>query len=180
VTAPLPFDEPALCSEPLRTGDERTTLVEFLEYYRSVFVRKPAGVDAAGLARTIAASKLTLGGLLKHMALVEDHWFHHTWGGGEMPQPWADIDWDRTPDWEFDTAHDSTPAELEALWTAAVERSRASIAAATDLDAVAAVESEAFGPATLRWIVVHMIEEYARHCGHADLLREAVDGRTGD
>ena len=91
---------------------------------------------------------------------------------------WAGADCDAHPDWEMDTAADFSPAELGRQFDDAVGRSRAAITD-VDLDDVA-VEQGHHGPTSLRWILVHMIEEYARHCGHADLIREAIDGRVGD
>jgi uncharacterized damage-inducible protein DinB len=152
-------------------------LVEFLDYHRTVLLRKAAGLAADQLASRVGASTLTLGGLLKHMAYVEDHWFHTGWAGHPPVAPWATVDWKATPDWELESAAGDTPAELAALFDAALERSRAAIAHSFDLDATASIRGRAF---SLRWILIHMVEEYARHCGHADLLREAIDGATGD
>lgn len=168
-----------LAPDPVRGGDERHTLVMFLDYYRSVLARKAAGLDAESLQLRLGPSQLTLGGLLKHMALVEDSWFTHRFLGGEPPEPWATVDWEATPDWELESAVDDRPDELIALFDAAVDRSRAAVSDAHDLDALAARQSHGANT-SLRWILVHLIEEYARHCGHADLLREAIDGSTGD
>ena len=150
----------------------------FLDYYRSVLVRKCAGLSSTQLHTTVTDSTLTLGGLLRHMALVEDHWFRHTFLGRELPEPWQGADWDARPDWEMDTAADFSPIELARQFDAAIERSRDAVEGA-DLDQLAAREGR-LGPTNLRWIVVHMIEEYARHGGHADFLREALDGTVGD
>jgi uncharacterized damage-inducible protein DinB len=163
--------------DPQLEGSERRMLVEFLDYHRAVLLRKAAGLTSGQLAARVGASTLTLGGLLKHMAYVEDHWFHSGWAANPPVAPWATVDWNATPDWELDSASSDAPEELEALFTAAVERSRASIADSFDLDATTSIRGRAF---SLRWILIHMVEEYARHCGHADLLREAIDGATGD
>jgi hypothetical protein len=112
------------------------------------------------------------------MTLVEDHWFQHVLLGRPMPDQWLAADWDAQPDWEMDTSVDFTPAELIEQFDDAVARSRAAIDG-LDLDASSA-NGHHGAPVNLRWILVHMIEEYARHCGHADLLREAIDGTTGD
>lgn len=164
--------------DPPRAGGEHDTLVSFLDYFRSVLVRKCAGLTSDQLDVTVAASDLTLGRLLRHMTLVEDHWFQATLHDRPLPDLWLAADWDAQPDWEMDTASDYVPPELAAQFEAATARSREAIQD-LDLDRVAARESG--GAATnLRWILVHMIEEYARHCGHADLLREAIDGTVGD
>lgn len=168
-----------IATEPGRARAERDTLVTFLDYFRSVLVRKAVGLDATQLDTTLGPSSLTIGGLLKHMALVEDHWFHGVLIGNEDPQPWASADWDTSPDWEFATAPNDTPAELLAQFRTSVARSDAAITSVPDLDTIAARQSHG-EPTSLRWILVHMIEEYARHCGHADLIRESIDGETGD
>ena len=166
-------------AEPGRAGTERDTLVTFLDYFRSVLIRKAVGLDQTRLGTTIGTSTLTIGGLVKHMAFVEDHWFHSVLLGNEYPEPWMSADWEASPDWEFDTARHDSPAELLAQFRASVSRSDAAIASVTDLDGLAARRPHD-QPTSLRWILVHMIEEYARHCGHADLIRESIDGATGD
>ena len=171
------IEDRELPDDPAHVADERTTLVEFLDYYRAVLVRKVAGLDRGQLARRVGASTLTLGGLLKHMAYVEDGWFHEGWAQQPTTEPWAGVDWASQPDWDHESAADDAPTELLALFDAAVARSRAAIDASHDLLAAVTIRGR---EVSLRWILVHMIEEYARHCGHADLLREAIDGRTGD
>lgn len=163
--------------DPGFVGGERATLVEFLDYYRDVLLRKAVGLTRAQLATTVGSSSLTLAGLLKHMALVEQGWFRECWLGEPPIEPWASVDWQARPDWELETAVDDEPQALADLYLAAIERSRHAIADSHDLDAT--VESRG-RTISLRWILVHMIEEYARHCGHADLLRESIDGTTGD
>ena len=168
-----------IATEPGRSRAERDTLVTFLDYYRTVLVRKAVGLDPTQLDTRLGPSTLTIGGLVKQMGLVEDHWFHGVLLGNDQPEPWASADWDRSPDWEFDTAPNDSPAELLAQFRTSVARSDAAIASVDDLDRTAAGSSRR-EPTNLRWILVHMIEEYARHCGHADLIRESIDGRTGD
>ena len=163
---------------PPRAAGERDTLISFLDVFRTVLVRKCAGLSAARLDTTTAATTLTLGRLLRHMALVEDHWFSCVLHGREPAAEWADADWETRPDWEMDTAPDHGPRVLADQFERAVTVSRAAIDG-LDLDRLAD-RPGVHGPTTLRWILVHMIEEYARHCGHADLLREAIDGETGD
>jgi uncharacterized damage-inducible protein DinB len=164
-------------------GDEVATLLGFLDHHRATLEWKARGLDAAGLASTIGASTMTLGGLLKHMALVEDSWFSRRLHGADRSPPWDAVDWRSDPDWDWDSARHDSPEELMALWRAAVERSRTLTAEALaegGLDRPAAVAWPDGRSPSLRWILVHMIEEYARHNGHADLLREAVDGETGE
>lgn len=166
---------------PPGMADEVATLRGFLDYQRATLAWKCRDVPAEGLRMTTAASSMTLGGLLKHMALVEDSWFTRRLLGKQMPGPWTAVDWSADPDWEFRTAAEDRPAELRALWEASCERSRAAVDEAL---AHGGLEQTAQGGdaqgLSLRWILVHMIEEYARHNGHADLLREAWDGETGE
>ena len=121
-----------------------------------------------------------LGGLLKHMAIVEDGWFTECLLGDDLPEPWASVDWDADRDWEWHSAADDSPEELGTLFGAACERSRAAAARHDSLDARSVRPGSNGEPFSLRWIFVHMIEEYARHVGHADLLRESIDGQVGD
>ena len=166
--------------EPQLIADEPTLLAEFLDYYRATIVLKVQGLTREQLARRIEPSTLTLAGLVKHLALVEESWFRERLLGEELGEPWADVDWDATPDWDFDTAVDDEPEYLVALYETACERSRAAVRQVGDLDAVMITPNRRGERMTLRWILLHMIEETARHAGHADLLREAVDGTTGD
>ena len=170
--------------EPPLQGDEATILFGFLEFHRATLAWKCGGLDRAGLSATTASTAMSLGGLLKHMAYVEDIWFSRRLLGRDPAPPWDTVDWEADRDWEWHTAAQDPPEHLFGLWQGAVERSRAAAAEAMadgGLDQVAAVVDRHHGVApNLRWIVVHMIEEYARHNGHADLLREAVDGAVGE
>jgi uncharacterized damage-inducible protein DinB len=167
-------------ADPDPTGDELTLLCQFLDYHRATLVWKAGGLDRQQLATRLGPSTLSLAGLLKHMALVEDSWFERVLLGREEREPWASVDWDADPDWEFRTAADDEPDDLLALYADACERSRAAVAEVGDLDSLAATPSSRRGPINLRWIMLHMIEETARHNGHADLLRENIDGVTGE
>lgn len=169
--------EPAPPHDPAFVAGERQTLVEFLDYYRAVLLRKAAGLSQAELDVRLGPGSLTIGGLVKHMALVEDGWFHEGWSGRPQVEPWASVDWGAQPDWELESAGDDAPQTLATIYADAIERSRAAIADSHDLGASVDIRGRVF---SLRWILVHMIEEYARHCGHADLIRESIDGRTGD
>ncbi len=169
--------------EPPFAGDEEATLLGFLEWQRATLEWKCRGVDAAGFRATVGESTMTLAGLLKHMTYVEDSWFSRTLHSNDPAPPWDTVDWDADRDWEWHTAPDDEPDELRAMWSAAVERSRAYTAdalAGGGLDRMATRSDPDRSAPNLRWIVVHMIEEYARHNGHADLLREVVDGETGE
>jgi uncharacterized damage-inducible protein DinB len=170
--------------EPPVAADEVATLLGFLDYQRATLAWKCSGLGAADLRARTAASTMTLGGLLKHMALVEDGWFSRALHGREYAPPWDAVDWKADPDWEWHTAAEDSPEELSALWQRAVEQSRADVAAVLDSgDGLGRLADRTWpdGRApSLRWILCHMIEEYARHNGHADLLRESIDGATGE
>ncbi len=163
-----------------RSGGERDTLIEMLDYYRAVLARKAHGLSDAELSTPLAPSTLTIGGLLRHMAAVEDGWFHHRFAGNDESEPWASAPWEEDPDWEFRTATDMAGAQLLRELHDAVARSRAVVDSTQSLDTMAARARDDGLEWNLRWIMVHMIEEYARHCGHADLIRESIDGATGD
>ena len=168
---------------PPSFGTERDMLRAFLDYHRDTFRWKCSGLTQQQLAQPHAPSTMTLGGLMKHLALNEVGWFGHTLAGAAYPPPFTDIDWDADPDWEWRTAADDGPVELRALYDDCVRRADAAIdqALARDgLDAPSAEPSSKDGPFSLRWILLHMIEEYARHNGHADLIRESIDGMTGE
>jgi hypothetical protein len=167
-------------TDPHATGDELTLLSQFLDYHRATLVQKVSGLDRHQLGTRLGPSELTLAGLVKHMALNEDSWFGKVLLGRKEEEPWARVDWDADPDWEFHTAADDEPEELLALYAVACERSRAAVADVGDLDRVAAKPSGKGELFSLRWIMLHMIEETARHNGHADLLRENIDGVTGE
>lgn len=170
--------------DPAFGADERTMLSAYLDYHRATLVWKASGLTQAEMAQPIPSSSLTIGGLVKHLAVVEDSWFIEVFGGQPMPEPWMSVDWDADPDWEHHSAAENTPEQLLAQYAESCERSRATVAAAKSLDQESVVTSrrgpEAGQPFTLRWILLHMIEETARHNGHVDLLREAIDGVTGE
>lgn len=169
--------------EPPLAADEATMLRAFLDYQRATLAWKTEGLGSQELRATVGPSTMTLGGLLKHLALVEDSWLTRWLHGRDIGAPWATVDWDADPDWEWDSAADDTPEELRAMWQHAVARARAAVEEALDdggLDRLAARSWPDGRSPSLRWILCHMIEEYARHNGHADLLRESVDGATGE
>ena len=116
--------------EPPLAADETDTLLGFLDYQRATLAWKVARLDAAGLRATTAASTMTLGGLLKHMALVEDSWFSRYLADNEKAPLWQPIDWDADPDWEWESAAEDSPEQLLTLWQDAVDRSRELVAEA--------------------------------------------------
>jgi uncharacterized damage-inducible protein DinB len=166
-------------------GDEEATLLGFLDHHRATLEWKTRGLGADDLRVPVGASAMTLGGLLKHMALVEGLWFA-LWLSGRSPGAvWEPVDWDADPDWAWHSAADDSPEELRALWEGAVARSRELVTAVLrdgglgTRCAVPPWPPEETRP-TLRWVLAHMIEEYARHNGHADLIRESIDGQVGE
>jgi hypothetical protein len=169
--------------EPPIAGDEAAALLGELDRVRSYIAWKCGGVGAAGMRATLGPSTMTLGGLLKHLALVEDAHFAKLLYDREPGPPWDAVDWDADPDWEWRTAADDTPEVLVSMWEAAVERSRETVVDALaqgGLDHVGAHVTRDGQSPNLRRILLDLIEEYARHVGHADLIRESVDGLTGE
>ncbi len=169
--------------EPPIAGTEAEHLVGALDRLRTTFRWKADDLDAAGLQARIGASSLTLGGLLKHLARAEDQMFRTKLEGTPMSAPWDSAPWDTDPDWDFNSAASDTPDELYAIWDSTIERSRARLDAALadgGLDQLVYVSWPDGRHASLRRLVCDLVEEYGRHTGHADLLREAVDGRVGE
>ncbi len=170
--------------EPPVAGTEAEHLTGALDRLRTTFRWKADDLDATGLQTRVGASSLTLGGLLKHLALCEDYMFTTKLRGEPLGAPWDATDADlASSDWEFTSAAEDTPEQLYALWDDAVERSRAKLGAALadgGLDQLVHASWPDGGHASLRRLVCDLIEEYGRHTGHADLLREAVDGRVGE
>ncbi|MEN3361616.1 MAG: hypothetical protein V7637_5598 [Mycobacteriales bacterium] len=168
--------------EPPFAGTEVEHLVGALDRLRTTFRWKADDLDAAGLRSRIGASSLTLGGLLKHLARAEDQMFRGKLSGAQVSAPWDTAPWDADPDWDFTSAADDTPERLYAIWDGTIARSRATLDAALadgGLDQLVHPWPDGSRP-SLRRLVCDLIEEYGRHTGHADLLREAVDGRVGE
>jgi hypothetical protein len=174
--------EPAARVDPPYTAAEMTMLRSYLDYQRETFRWKTSGLSQQQLSTAHPPSTLTLAGLIKHLALVEDWWFGVKLVGSTHMAPFTDVDFDTDPDWEFRTAADDPPEYLFRLWERAVAASDVNIAGAAEgLDTVAVRRIPRTGEGiSLRWILLHMIEEYARHNGHADLIRERVDGLVGE
>ena len=176
-------DTPTL--PPVRSA-ERETLETFLDYFRGVLLRKGAGLTEEQVRLTLPPSTLDLLGLVRHMALVEQWWFTNALEGTDDPPRWSDNPAAATDEQEWQHLPTDTMAEALDALREEIARSRANVARHESLDDVTAISvgppdnPDRFGPRSLRWLLVHMIEEYARHCGHADLLREAADGATGD
>lgn len=171
-----PNPDPVPLVEPATTADERTTLVGFLGYFRTVLERKVHDLDEQQVRVRVAASSIDLLGLVRHMAEVERWWFRQVFTAEVSDGVFGDDD----PEIEWHHGPDDTLADALTCWRAEVTRADEIVAATASLDTVAAFSGSHRGEVSLRWILVHMIEEYARHCGHADLLREAIDGGVGD
>jgi uncharacterized protein DUF664 len=167
---------------PPMAATEVDHLVACLDVLRTTFRWKADALDSAGLAHRVGSSTLTLGGLLKHLAAVEDVTF--TWKlRGAHPGPmWRPETWGDT-DSELLAAGDDTPEQLYSTWDAAVARSKARLAEALGhggLDQLVEDGDESGAHASLRRLLFDLIQEYGRHTGHADLIREDVDGRVGE
>ncbi|HEY7593394.1 MAG TPA: DinB family protein [Actinophytocola sp.] len=161
---------------PPMLADERQTLEGWLDFYRATLATKCAGLDDEQL-RTAAAppSPLTLLGLVQHMAEVERNWFRRVLADEDAPAIYPDRNATPGHDGGFGLSAGSTFAAAEATWRQEIEHARANCAGRALDD----TGSFAAGEVTLRWIFTHMVGEYARHCGHADLIRERLDGVTG-
>lgn len=157
-------------------ADERETLLSFLDFYRAALLDRTDGLDAPALNATHPPTTLTLARLVSHMAWVEYFWFRVRLAGEDMPAPFADLDWEADDDAEMTYGASLTVAELRAVFEAAVADSKARVEAADGFDDLTVGTNQDGEHWNLRWILVHMIEEYARHCGHADLIRESIDG----
>jgi hypothetical protein len=170
--------------EPPLAGTEADHLIGALDRLRTTFRWKADDLDSGGLQTRIGASSLTIGGLLKHLAICEDYKFATKLAGEPLGSPWVELGWDGSDDeWEFTTASGDSPQQLYALWDDAVERSRGRLNAALadgELDQLVRASGPGGARASLRRLVCDLIEEYGRHTGHADLIREAVDGLTGE
>ncbi|MCF4120730.1 DinB family protein [Antribacter sp. KLBMP9083] len=167
-------------TDPPYTADEVTTLRSFVDFYRATLRRQCAGLTAEELRTTLPPSTMTLGGLLKHLAWVEQFWFGEILHGQDPAEPWASAPWDTDGDWEWTSAQHDAPEDLDALFVASVTAADRNLDAALadgGLDTTAVRERHG-EPVSVRWILVHMVEEYSRHAGHADLLRESLDGAT--
>lgn len=168
-------------TEPPAQADEKTMLVAFLDYYRDSLILKSEGLaDEHARACAVPPSDLNITGLIRHMAEVERWWFQRWFIDSDVTGIW----WgDDDPDADIHAGPTDTLADAIAVWEREVQRAREITATAQPDDVAKRVSTEpqraGFQP-NMRWILIHMIEEYARHCGHADLVRQAIDGVTGD
>jgi uncharacterized damage-inducible protein DinB len=166
--------------EPPESGPELQALTGFLDWQRETILLKTDGLTREQLAATLPPSSLTLAGLVNHLARVEDSWFRDRFAGLSRDELWAGHDREADPDWDFRTATELDPDELRARYREACARSRDVVAATGSLDQLSVRTSRTGNHWDLRWVLIHMIEETARHAGHADLLREAIDGTVGE
>lgn len=162
--------------DPDLQGDEQEMLTQYLDYHRATFRMKCAGLNDEQLKRRpVAPSGLSLLGLVRHLTEVEHNWFTRMLAG----QPYTPLYWSESdPDGDFDNLDSASVTDVWASYDAAVAESRRVAASFTDVADLA--RGTTGRPRNVRWVLVHLIEEYARHNGHADLLREAIDGTTGE
>ena len=168
-------------TDPPAQADETTMLIAFLDYYRASLILKSLGLtDEQARTCAVPPSDLNISGLIRHMAEVERAWFQRWFIENDAPPIYYS---DHDPDGDIHTGPNDTLADAIAVWEKEVQRAREIAATARPDDVAKHVATEphraGFQP-NMRWILNHMIEEYARHCGHADLLRQRIDGVVGD
>jgi uncharacterized damage-inducible protein DinB len=167
-------------TDPDPRGSEAELIGQYLDYQRETILAKTEALDKEQMARSHPPSPLTLGGLLYHLALVEEDWMEVRFLGQPQRDPWAGVDWKSDPNWEFRTAAKMEPEQLRQRYREACERSRLVVAGASGLDQLSLQPLRSGQPFSLRWVLLHLIEETARHAGHADFLREGIDGSVGE
>ena len=150
-------------------------LEAMLDWYRDGVLAKVHGIDDHAAHRAVVRSGTTISGLVKHLASAEDDWLTHRFAGNAQPEPWASAPFDEDVDWEFHSATAEPLAASVALYGAACERSRA-VCVGAELDQLSRAGDPRF---SLRFALVHLIEETARHLGHLDILRELADDSVG-
>lgn len=164
--------------DPPYVAGELETLETFLDYYRETLALKCAGLTDEQLReRSVPPSPLSLIGLIRHMAEVERSWFRVRVNGEELGFRYVTLD-DTNPDGDFADVDTADVAADLAAWREEIDHARRVVRESESLDRE--FEHPRRGTISLRWVMVHMIEEYARHAGHADFLRERIDGATGD
>lgn len=156
---------------------EREMLTGFLDWYRCVVERKVDGLSLADAARCQTPSGLSLLGVVKHLGWVERFWFQDAFAGEQVN---GERDGEGGNSVQFVIEPEDSVASILDFYRSQIEHSRRVQEACPTLDAISALDTRYFGRVSMRWILIHMIEETARHAGHMDLMREAVDGRTGD
>lgn len=171
----MPIEAPPLPEDPPEPQPERDTLEWFLDYYRAIIVRKVAGMPLAAAARPMVASGTSLLGIVKHLGYVERGWFQSGILGQTFDVPWTDDD----PDADFRIEPDETVEGIVAWYEAQCQRARQIVDEAASLD-VREVRDRDQPQRSLRWILTHLVEETARHAGQMDIIREQIDGATGD
>ncbi len=175
---PWPTERPPAQDIP-NTAGELESLTTFLDYYRAALIDRAWGLSHDQMQIALPPSTLTLSRLIGHMAHVENFWFADRFAGDEPDPLYTALDWESDPDAEMTHAQTLDIDELLARFHQSCDDSRARVAAAESLDQLSAQPHPRKGHHwNLRWIMIHMIEEYARHCGHADLIRESIDGDT--
>ena len=165
-------------TDPPLSGDERATLVGFLDWHRDTLAFKCEGLTEDQLRlQSSPPSTLSLLGLVRHMAEVERAWFRRGMAQEEIAMVYSD-------DWDYEAPYDARDASVEeafANWRGEIEQARRIEQSIPSLDTMGHRKDSRTGlRMSLRWVLVHMIEEYARHNGHADFLRESIDGVTGE
>jgi len=164
-----------------KSADEREMLVAFLDYQRAIMLDKASGLTQAQWGQRLEPSTMTLGGMIYHLTVVEESWFGDMFSGEGLGEPWASVDWEADRDWEWTVAPTMDPKTVLDAYRAAIARSNEIVASADKLDQLSTKSRGDTGEHwSLRWILIHMIEETARHAGHADLIRESIDGEVGD
>jgi uncharacterized damage-inducible protein DinB len=166
--------------DPDPGGSEALLLGQYLDYQRATVRLKTDGLSQTQLASTHPPSELTLAELVYHLALVEEDWLEVRFSGLPEREPWAGVDWHADPYWEFRTARNLQPGELQQRYREACERSRHVVTGASSLEQQSVQPLRDGRAFSLRWVFLHLIEETARHAGHADFLREATDGAIGE
>ena len=166
--------------DPDPAGAEFGMLAQYLDYQRETLLSKTDGLTREQLALKNPPSELTLAGLLYHLALVEEDWMEVRFAGLPDREPWASVDWDADRNWEFSAAASLEPVQLQIRYREACDRSRQVVANSTGLGQLSATAMRDGRHFSLRWVLLHLIEETARHVGHADFLREAIDGAVGE
>jgi len=171
-------------TEPSMTAGEVEMLLFALDRSRAQFAWKVGGLDAEALNRPHPPSAMTIAGIIKHLAFVDDWTAVRLTGDVQsMPAPWRSVDWDADPEYPWHSAADDSPGELYRLWREAAARCRAAVAdvlADGGLDRPVKFSFEKSWLPNARRVLVDLHDEYARHVGHADLFREAVDGLVGE
>jgi hypothetical protein len=163
-------------TEPAFVSDELTSLNAWLDFHRATLLQKCEGLTGEQLVQaSVPTSALTLLGLLQHMAGVEWFWFDHVFAASDSPDPFNAGD---DGDYEFTHLDPTNAKAMHDLFRRNCDISRRIVRAAQSLDELSKGADRT--TRDLRWIMVHMVEEYARHNGHADLIREAIDGVVGD